>query len=213
MVTVPIRLAGIVLVGLLAGCSTLGALGDAGTVLDAYELRAPADGPVAAGAPRPIDLVVDLPVAGGAINTDRILIRPAPAQVQYLPDARWIEPVPEMLQSALVAGLERSGGFRFVGRRPLGAIGDVTLVSSLTEFEAALVPGGAGAEVRVRFTARLVRDEDATVLRTQTFEASAAAPDTGTASLVDAYDRATASVLRQALDWVLRAQGVRPRQT
>ncbi len=206
------RLAGIALVGVLAGCSTLGALGDAGAALDAYELRAPADGPVAAGGPRPIDLVVELPVAGGAINTDRILIRPQSTQVQYLPDARWIEPAPEMLQSALVAGLERSGGFRFVGRRPLGASGDVALVSNLTRFEAELAPGAEGALVTVRFTARLVREEDAAVLRTRSFEASAAAPDTGTATLVDAFDRATASVLREALDWVLRAQGLRPRQ-
>lgn len=207
-----IRLAGIALVGLLAGCSTLGALGDAGAALDAYELRAPSDGPVAAGGPRPIDLVVELPVAGGAINTDRILIRPQSTQVQYLPDARWIEPAPEMLQSALVAGLERSGGFRFVGRRPLGASGDVALVSNLTRFEAELAPGAEGALVTVRFTARLVREEDAAVLRTRSFEASAVAPDTGTATLVDAFDRATASVLREALDWVLRAQGLRPRQ-
>ena len=196
MPAIPSRPALVALVALLAGCSTLGAIGDAASPLDAYELRAPADGPV----------------AGGAINTDRILVRPATTQVQYLPDARWIEPAPEMLQSALVAGLERSGAFRFVGRRPLAAVGDITLVSNLIDFEAALVPGGEGAVVRVRFTARLVRDEDAAVLRTRTFEASAPAADTGTATLVDAFDRATASVLREVLDWVLRSQGLRPRQ-
>jgi len=212
MPAIPSRPALVALVALLAGCSTLGAIGDAASPLDAYELRAPADGPVADAGPRPVDFVVDLPVAGGAINTDRILVRPATTQVQYLPDARWIEPAPEMLQSALVAGLERSGAFRFVGRRPLAAVGDITLVSNLIDFEAALVPGGEGAVVRVRFTARLVRDEDAAVLRTRTFEASAPAADTATATLVDAFDRATASVLREVLDWVLRSQGLRPRQ-
>lgn len=195
-------------VTLLGGCSALGALGDAAKRQDAYQLQAPADAVVARGAPRAEDLIVEIPAASGAIDTDRILIRPAPTQVQYLPGARWIESAPLMIQSALVEGLERSGGFRFIGRKPLGASGDVALVSNLVEFGAVLVPGTEGATVNVRLALRLVREDDAAVVASQTLAASQTAPDTTTPALVDAYDRATARVIAEAVAWVLARRGI-----
>lgn len=202
-------IAALLLPTVLGGCAAIGALGEASRPLDAYEVQAPADGPVARGRPQAVDLIVELPAASGAINTERILIRPEPTQVQYLPDARWIETAPEMLQSALVEGLERSGGFRFVGRRPLGASGDLALVSNLTQFHAELVPGTETAMVKVRLTVRLVREDDATVVGTQTVEATALSPDTSTPSIVDAYDQAATSAVRSILEWVLSSRGIR----
>ncbi len=194
---------------LLSGCTALGVLDQATAPQDAYQLQAPAVGPVARGRPRAEDLVVEIPAASGAIDTDRILIRPQTTQVQYLPDARWIEPVPEMIQSALVEGLERSGGFRFVGRKPLGASGDVALVGNLVDFHAALVPETDGARIEVRLTLRLVREDDAAVIASRTFAAGDASPDTSTEALVDAYDRATTRVIGEAVGWVLQQRGIR----
>lgn len=191
---------------LLGGCAALGALGQAAEPQDAYQIQAPAEGPVAR-APRAEDLIVEIPAASGAIDTDRILIRPQATQVQYLPDARWIEPAPLMIQSALVEGLERSGGFRFVGRKPLGASGDVALVSNLVDFHAAIAPDTPGATVAVRLAVRLVREEDAAVISSRTFAAGATAPDTTTPALVDAYDRATSRVIGEAVSWVLNQRG------
>ncbi|MDW4549267.1 ABC-type transport auxiliary lipoprotein family protein [Defluviimonas sp. D31] len=191
---------------LLGGCAALGALGQAAEPQDAFQIQAPAEGPVAR-APRAEDLIVEIPAASGAIDTDRILIRPQATQVQYLSDARWIEPAPLMIQSALVEGLERSGGFRFVGRKPLGASGDVALVSNLVDFHAAIAPDTPGATVAVRLAVRLVREEDAAVISSRTFAAGATAPDTSTPALVDAYDRATSRVIGEAVSWVLNQRG------
>ena len=59
---------------------------------------------------------MEVPSASGAIDTDRILVRPTPTQVAYLPDARWTAAAPVMLQSALVETFLRSNAFRYVGR-------------------------------------------------------------------------------------------------
>lgn len=195
--------------GLLAGCSALSALSDAAEPRDAFQLQAPLPGPVARGTPRAEDVIVEIPSASGAIDTDRILVRPSATQVQYLPDATWIEPVPQMIQSALVDGLERSGGFRFVGRKPLGSSGDVAVISNIVTFDAALEPGSKAATIEVRLALRLVREEDVSVLASRTFAASDRAEDTSTEALVAAYDRATSRVVGEALDWVLRQRGVR----
>lgn len=194
---------------LLGGCAALGALGSAAEPQDAFQLQAPADGAVARGRARAEDLVVEIPAASGAIDTDRILIRPQPTQVQYLPDARWIEPVPQMIQSALVEGLERSGGFRFVGRKPLGGSGDVALVSNLIDFHATVVPGSDRATVQVRLSVRLVREEDVSVIASRTFAQTAAVEDLSTGALVAGYDRATTQVIGDAIAWVLEQRGIR----
>ena len=92
----------------LGGCSALDVLNQASAPLDVYEIRAPQTAQ-AARAER-IDFIVEEPTASAVINTDRILVRPSSAQVQYLPDARWSETAPAMIRSAIVDGFERPVG-------------------------------------------------------------------------------------------------------
>jgi cholesterol transport system auxiliary component len=193
----------------LGGCSAISAIGDATTPLDAYDLRIdPAGGPRAAGGALARDLVVELPEVSGALDTDRILIRPNPLQAQYLPDARWTDPAPRLLQRLLVRAIDDSGALRFVGTRPLGAMGDVALIGRLTDFQAEI--GAAGAvQVRLRLNARLVREADARVLATRVFEATAPAPDTAALPLVEAFNTAAGTLVPEAARWALQTMGAR----
>lgn len=202
-------LAGLLLAAALSGCSALGALDRASAALDVYELRAPVAFPQARNA-QSIDFVVEPPSASASIATDRILVRPTPSQVQYLPDARWAEPAPVMLQSALVEGFERAGAFRYAGRRPLAISGDVALVSNLTDFQVEIDPATEAAAVRVTLVARLVRESDASVSARQTFTALVPAPDTSTPALMAAFELATDTVLVDVARWVYGARGISP---
>jgi cholesterol transport system auxiliary component len=190
---------------LLSGCAAVTALGRASEVLDAYELRGPETVPVARSV-QGIEFVVELPTASGAIDTDRILVRPSRTQVQYLPDARWTVPAPQMLQSAMVATFLRTGAFRYAGERPLGVSGDIALVTSLLDFGAVVV--GEGASVEVTLVARLVREEDATITATRTFTQRVPIPDTRTPTLIAGYEAATNAVLAELVTWVLSVRGV-----
>lgn len=193
---------------LLSGCTALNALVDVSEPQDAYQVQASAEGPVAAGPPRELQLIVEVPTASAAVDTESILIRPQPNQVQYLGDARWIETAPLMLQSALVDGLDRTGAYRFVGRRPLGSSGDYALVVNLAEFDAVVVPGGEGAEIRLRLSARLIREDDLRITATRTFSRSVMVPDTETGSVISGFDRAATATLDEMVLWVLRSTGV-----
>tara|TARA_R110002096_G_scaffold373859_2_gene567393 strand:- start:2093 stop:2749 length:657 start_codon:yes stop_codon:yes gene_type:complete len=208
MKEVPMRLLrplvlGVTTATLLSGCSALSALGGAATPLDAYDLAAPVNGPQARGRASARQLVVELPTSPGALSTDRILIRPRPLQAAYLPDGKWAEDVPVMVQTLLVRSLEDSNAFRYVGRRPLGASGDFALVSELTDFQAEVAAEGKAATIRLRLTARLVREEDATVLSSRTFNAAAAVASTDTPDLVDGFNQANQQLLTEAVSWVL----------
>ncbi len=202
--------AGLAGLAALPGCGALAALGGVSEALDAYELRAPQPGPVAAGTVARA-LIVETPAAPGAIDNDRILIRPHPLQAQYLPRARWTETAPVMVQTLLLRTLENAGGLRFVGRRPLAGSGDFALVSELTAFEADVpgAPEGAAAAVSVRLLARLVREADAAVLSTRAFAATAPVARIETLAVVEAFDTALAQVLDATARWALSGVGVR----
>jgi cholesterol transport system auxiliary component len=192
----------------LSACSAISALNSAATPAQSYDLQAPADVRVARSSLSG-QLVVEVPTAPGGLMTDRIMIRPRPLQAQYLTDGQWASEAPLMLQTLMVRTLEDTNGFRYVGRRPLGSFGDYVLISELTDFQAEAAPDGKTATIRVRLTARLVRESDASVLSTRTFNASVPVATTETIDLVEGFNSAAQSMLKDLSAWVLTSLGVR----
>lgn len=192
----------------LSGCAAISALSGAATPLESYDLQAPADGPVARSS-LARQLVVEVPSAPGGLMTERIMIRPRPLQAQYLTDGQWSAEAPLMIQTLMVRTLEDSNGFRYVGRRPLGSFGDYVLISELTDLQAEAAQQGDGATVRVRLTARLVRESDASVLSARTFNVSFPVASTETIDLVEGFNSATQIMLKDLSAWVLASLGLR----
>ncbi|MFD1344126.1 ABC-type transport auxiliary lipoprotein family protein [Litorisediminicola beolgyonensis] len=189
------------LIALLAlpGCSALSAFSDATTPLGVYELRAPEDIP-AAPRQRPYNVTVEMPTTTGALDTDRILIKPSPLAAEYLPEVRWGEDVPTMVQSLLLRSLQRTNALAYVGREPLGLSGDIAIVTDVIDFQAETA--GEGALVRLALSIQLVRESDVTILASRTFTAEAASPTTETEALVAAFDTASDTLLRAFAAWV-----------
>jgi cholesterol transport system auxiliary component len=208
--TAPLRrIALFCLLPVLAGCSALGALGNATTPLNVYDLRAPQGAPVVEGSPLARDVTVELPTTSGVLETDRILIRPDALQAQYLPDVRWGDEVPVMVQTLMLRALENTNGLRYVGRRPLAGSGDYAIVTELVDFQAELAANGETAIVLIRMTSRLVREADASVLASRTFSANATAGSTATPVLIEAFDRASDEILIDFADWTMTTLGRR----
>ena len=193
--------------GLLSGCGALSALGDAATPLDAYELRAP----VLPQAGRMLSraLSIEAPSASGALQTDRILIKPNAVQSLYLPGARWSDEAPLMFQTVMLRAFEDTGALSYVGRRPLGGTGDFALISEITDFQAELAEDGNSAIARIRLTARMVRETDARVMARRSFQALAPAASTETLDIVQGFNVASDEVLADLVRWGLEVIGLR----
>lgn len=198
--------AALLLLLLIPGCGAISAISDAGQPLDAYEIR-PAPLPFTANRSLPRDVVVEEPVARGAIDTDRILIRPSPLQAQYLPGARWADTAPQLMQTLILRSLEDSGALRYAGRRPLGSAGDIALVTELTDFQADLNPDGNSGTVRIRLSARMVREMDSSIQASRIFDTSAQLASTETLDVVAAFDAAAARLLPELSAWVVQGVG------
>lgn len=190
---------------LLTGCGALGALGNASRPLDVYELRAPEGLPVAAS-PLRREVIVELPSATGTLDTDRIMIRPDAFQAQYLPDARWGEEVPVMVQTLMVRSLSSTDGILYVGRRPLGGGGDFAIVTDLVDFQAELRDEGLPI-VRVAMNIRIVREADVAIVASRSFAAEAEADGTEIEQIVAAFDTATDRLLTDFTTWTMARLG------
>lgn len=191
---------------LLSGCGALGAVSEATAQLDAYTLTPArfADAPVAGSR----HLVVELPTSAGALSTDRILIKPIPYQAEYLPDGRWSEPAPALVQTLLVASFQNAGGFRLVGRDGAGLMPDYTLMTELQEFQAE--PGGTvpGAlNVKVGFMMTIIRESDRRIIASRRFASTAAVATDDSLTVVAGFDRALQTVLQDVVAWTRSQAG------
>lgn len=191
----------------VSGCSAISAIGGATAPLDVYELRAP-DQPQAS---RQLahHLIIELPTTTGALDTDRIMIRPDPLQAQYLPEVRWSDPTPAMLQTLMLRSIESTGAFSYVGRRPLGPGGDYAILAELIDFQAELAPDAETATVRLRMSVRLLRESDTRIIASRSFSASAISPSSETTAIIAAFDTAAANLLPEFTSWTLARLGAR----
>lgn len=186
-----------------SGCSMPDIL-SGGPSRDVFELRStgPAMTCARAGA---AELVVEPPKAAGPIDSKRILIRPNPLQVQYLPDAEWGDSVPVMVQTALVRRLGAFPLYSHVGRAPLGSSGDYALLSEIREFGAMVE--GSGTVITLNLDAQIVNEMSARVVARRSFSVTRPVPSTKTGDLIIGFDSAGQDLFNQIGLWAADALG------
>ncbi len=214
-----------VLMATLSGCSAVTAVSRASDPLAVVTLtNLPVIATTGAGRGH---LVVELPSTGGALATDRILIAPSPRQAEYLPGARWAEPLPAMIQTLLVNSVLNQGGFRLVSRVGAGLRPDYTLMTEIQAFQAEVLaslvllaapvlvtepvggppaPGQARLpeilQVRIALQMTMIRERDRAVVAARQFAGIQQAPSDSTTALIAGLDAAMQVVLRDVVAWV-----------
>ena len=186
----------------LSGCAALTSVNDASVELDAYTLAPLA---VVETATRPVHLVVQLPTSAGALATDRILIKPSALQAQYLPDGRWTDPAPVLVQTLLLASLQNAGGFQLVDRDGGGLMPDYTLMTEVQDFQAEPSGPEGPVTVRIRVAMTLIRESDLSIAASRQFSATASAASDSTPALIMAFYTALREALTDVVNWT-RAQ-------
>ncbi|MCC6008228.1 MAG: membrane integrity-associated transporter subunit PqiC, partial [Rhodobacteraceae bacterium] len=187
---------------LVPGCGALSAVSDASERKDAYTLSPAtrAEGEGAFAAPGFRHVVVERPTSAGALATDRILIKPIPVQAQYLPDGRWSEPAPELVQTLLVASFQNLGGFLLVGRTGAGLQPDYTLMTEIQAFQAE--PSGVSSvplTIRTEAMMTVIRESDRRIVASRRFAASAIVASDDTLTVVSGFDSAMQTLLRDVV--------------
>jgi cholesterol transport system auxiliary component len=151
-------------------------------------------------------LVILRPDAGQTLDTERIVVRPAPGALQVYKGAAWPDTAPDLLQAALLRAFEDSGTILSVAR-PGGAVrGDIQLASELRAFES--VYEGASPQAVVELHARLIRVSDGLAVAAKTFRVAEPAQGTAGPAIGEAFARALAKLDHDTVAWTL-AEGNR----
>lgn len=127
--------------------------------------------PVSAPLPGgPIEGVIDVPPfrAAGIVNERAILFRTGANKLSQYSYHHWFEPPGALLQRAVIDALRRAEAFEMVTSPEMRLDRDYELLGNLRRFEH--VPATSSAIVEMEISVRLVRGNEAIVLKTYSAE-------------------------------------------
>ncbi|MDN5780583.1 MAG: ABC-type transport auxiliary lipoprotein family protein [Luteimonas sp.] len=147
-------------------------------------------------------LSVSPATAARMIDSLRIAVRPTPGELQVYKGASWAKTPTQMLEDAVLRGLEDSGRIGGVARQGSGIDGDYKLVMDLRRFEADYA-GAAVPAATIEVNAKLLHPIDQQVVASRTFIGKQPAASTGVADVSASFDAALGDIARQIDGWVL----------
>lgn len=168
---------------------------------DTYELTTPAVSLSATRAQRS-QVLVKLPTALKAINSDRMILRPTPSSITYLAGAQWSDTVPRMVQAKLVAAFENTGSTRATALPGDGLVIDYQLVIDIRRFE---INQSGSDQAQLEVSVKLLTDRTGLVRDTRVFSATTPVRGSDNGDYVAAFDSAFASLTNDLIAWVLRS--------
>ncbi|MCZ4352472.1 ABC-type transport auxiliary lipoprotein family protein [Roseovarius aestuarii] len=184
-------------VATLGGCSAVSSINSAASPLDTYDLT-PARGATSGGRSGRT-LLVPLPEAPAAIASDRIMVKPDAASITYLPDARWADNLPAVMQSLLVRSIAGTGRMGYVGPSEGGPVPDLALLTRIDVFQVEINEGATTASVDISLT--VLRDRDQRVIKTRVFRNQATADSDAPVNVVAAFQAILDTLLPEMANW------------
>ncbi len=176
---------------ILSGCGTA-------AKNDTYDLSAAVDGDGPAAKSRQI--LIASPTALRSLDSEQIVIRVSPSEIQYLSRAQWGDKLPRIVQSKLVEAFENSGKLGGVGLPGQGLAIDYQVVTDIRSFE---IDASSGNQAVVEISVKLLNDRNGSVRAQKVFRATAPAGGDNV-GFVKALDRAFSTAASEIVSWTLR---------
>jgi cholesterol transport system auxiliary component len=148
-------------------------------------------------------LILEPPVANAALDTVRIALVRQPMEIEYYARANWTDQAPAMVQTLMIESFENSNRIVSIGRESLGLRADFVVKSELREFQAEyLEPGAPRAHVTINV--KMVQMPRREIVANQSFTARAPAASDRLPDVVEAFDVALGTCLRDLVEWTLK---------
>lgn len=147
-------------------------------------------------------ILVPEPTALKALDSEQVVIRLSPSEIQYLAASQWSDRLPKMVQAKLVQAFENTGKVGGVGKPGEGLAIDYQVISEIRSFE--IATEGADTAI-VEIFAKILNDRNGTVRAQQSFRATVPVRGSGNAAFVAALDAAFADVSAEIVSWTLKA--------
>lgn len=190
--------------GILAGIERMTGGGKGAALL--YSLKPAIDLPPAPETPPSWKLTVPEPTTLLALNTDKIMTRPAPDESLALEGPRWNDSLPILVQAKVVETFENAGYSNDI-TRTLGDFPDSNqLTIDIRRFD---ISTSGDPEAAVVILAKL-QNPDGSIIESRKFEATAPAKGTEPRDYVEALRGAFGVVARDILEWTTKTLAAAP---
>jgi phospholipid/cholesterol/gamma-HCH transport system substrate-binding protein len=187
--------------GLLAGLEKLTGGGSSKTTAPTYDVTALNDFSKPTEMPS-WQLVVPEPTALLALNSDKIKVRPADgAESSDIPDARWSDNIPILLQEKFIQSFENAGYSQAVSRPRDGFDAAYQLLLDVRSFS--LVTGGE-PHGEVEFEAKIL-GPGSKIVAAKSFHTTAPATGIDAAAAAAALNQAFAEAAKELVPWTVDA--------
>jgi len=191
----------VVSASVLAGCSVLTGRHEESAV---YSLAlAQATTPEATSGAHRWQLGVSEPAAIAPLDGARILVMPAPGEIQVYRGARWRDAAPAMLQQLMLQAFQRNSN-TIAAAPATGVHADFLLRSDLQDFQAEM-RGGSLPQAVVRLAVQLVRSADGKVVAARSFQVQEDCRSARIEEISAGFQRATDKLLAEMVAWVVAA--------
>jgi cholesterol transport system auxiliary component len=182
------------LLAALAGCSSLG--GGSNKALDTYDLAVP-DVATKGSRKTKVQILIAVPQALKALDSENIVVRSDASSIQYLGGAQWGDRLPKIVQARLVQAFENSGRFGGVGRPGEGLAIDYQVITDIRAFE---IQTSGSDTATVEISVKLLNDRTGDVGSSKVFSASVPV-GTGSDAFVRGLDAAFDRVAVELVNW------------
>lgn len=176
-----------------------------------YSLRADAPETPASQPEVPWSLTVIRPYSAGILDSNRIAVRPASQVLQVYKGAHWSDPLPDLVQSALVERFEDSGLIASVSRQNSGVPAEVALLVDIRQFEAVYGSDAKVPDAVIRLHAKVLEYPSNRVIASRTFDASVRPASKEIPDVVQAFEQGLDTLTKDIMAWTLRNGKGRPK--
>ncbi len=144
-------------------------------------------------------LIIVAPTALAALDTDKILVEPAPGQITYLPEAQWSDRLPSLLQARTLQAFENGSKLRRVARPGDGVVGEYQLNLDIRTFGVRITAGAP--EAVVELSAKVIALASGKIAAAQVFSARVPVSAMNGSGVTAALDTASNKVLTDIVIW------------
>lgn len=142
------------------------------------------------------------PVARQMIDTQRIIVRPTPGELQYYRGGSWVTSTTDMTLDAILQTFEDSQCIDAVARQGTGINADYKLIMDIRRFEADFTQSD-GPVMRIEMQAKLLDNHDQSVVSSQTFLVQQPTPKSDLNAVNQAFGEALSQLSAQVVGWTL----------
>jgi cholesterol transport system auxiliary component len=165
-----------------------------------FDLMAPSVMTLTAPKPAKFQLVVNEPSAVRSLETDRIMVKPDPAQITYYKGAAWGDRLPRLMQARMVEAFQNAGLVNAVGSRADRLDADVELASEVRSFHVEVDGGRAQAVAQIYV--KVIDGDDGRMIASRAFGSTVPTSTTNVNEMVVALNQSFDKVLRDVVPWV-----------